>query len=186
MESSSKGGYCRTNNSQCYQFTSKFRRIILKSRVFLFIAIIVFLIGCSSNSSSGLFEYENTKLNEALKELSFNPEIPKALPYSPSNTKVDAESISGKEQNLLFVTFINQDKGKTTFSATKMQNAFNFTKESVKISENLEGRYGERKDENSKILKWEKDKIYYELVTYDDSVTKEELVKVADSFYLPE
>ena len=99
---------------------------------------------------------------------------------------MDAESISGKEQSLLFVTFINQDKGKTTFSATKMQNAFNFTNESVKINENLEGRYGERKDENSKILKWEKDKIYYELVTYDDSVTKEELIKVADSFYLPE
>jgi hypothetical protein len=148
--------------------------------------MIVFLIGCSNNSTSGLVEYENSKVNEALEGLSFNPEIPKALPYSPSITKVDAESLSGKEQNLLFVTFINQDKGKTTFSATKMQNAFNFTKESVKINENLEGRYGEREDENSKILKWEKDKVYYELVTYDDSVSKEELVKVADSFYLPE
>ncbi|WP_390216946.1 hypothetical protein [Halobacillus seohaensis] len=56
--------------------------------------MIVILIGCSNGSTSGFVEYEKTKLNDALKELSFTPEIPKVLPYNPSKTEVDVESIS--------------------------------------------------------------------------------------------
>lgn len=158
----------------------------MKRYLFLFIAMILVIIGCINNSTSGFVEYKKTKLNESLNELSFTPEIPRILPYNPSKTHVEVESISGEKQNFLLVTFISQDKGRTTFSAAKIQNAFDFTEESVKINENLEGKYGERKNENSKILKWEKEKIYYELITYEEGVSKEELVEVADSFYLTE
>ncbi|MFG6147417.1 DUF4367 domain-containing protein [Halobacillus sp. B23F22_1] len=158
----------------------------MQKYIFLFIAMILVLIGCSNDSTSGFIEYKKTKLNEALNELSFKPEIPRILPFNPSKTQVEVESISGEKQNFLFVTFISPDKGKTTFSAAKMQNAFDFTEESVRINDNLEGKYGEREDENSKILKWEKDKVYYELITYEDGVPKEELIQVADSFYLIE
>lgn len=154
----------------------------MKKVSYIVIAFILILVGCSNQSTSKeLVDYDKEKIINSLNELSFNPEIPKLLPFEPIESEVDVADIGGMESSLLSVKFTNESKEEISFSAGKVENTFDFTEEKVKIKNGLEGKYGD--ENNTKILSWKKDDIYYELFADSDSYSKDEILKIAKSFY---
>ncbi|WP_209481134.1 hypothetical protein [Virgibacillus litoralis] len=154
----------------------------MRKLAFIFIIVLLISVGCDDKSrSKELVGYDEEKVVNALPKLSFNPEIPNVLPFKPTETKVNVRNIGGIGNSLLEVLFKNGYQEEVTFRATIGENAIDFTEEEVKIRKNLKGRYGET--ENRKIMKWQKDNIYYELLVDNNSATKEEVIKIAKSFY---
>lgn len=138
------------------------------------------MVGCTESTGSGdLVDYDKEKIKGSLDRLSFEPEIPDLLPYEPAETMIELMSIGGGENNLLSVTFVSNSKEKITFRASLAENAFGFTDEKVKISDDLEGSYGEKDQMN--VLKWDKDQVYYELMS--ESVTRDDMLQTAQNFY---
>lgn len=142
---------------------------------------ILSLVGCSEETDSKeLVKYNKERVINSLNDASFTPEIPTKLPFGPTEVRVNVEDIGGMENSFIKVSFISENQKEVTFHATKSQNALDFTDEHVKIQEDLEGKYGEK--EKVKILKWNKDDIYYELFVDSDSTSKEEVLNIADNF----
>ncbi len=147
------------------------------------LTLCIFILGgCIDGTSSNDFvDYNKDKVMQSLEKLSFNPEIPNALPFKPLEIRVNAEDIGSREGKFFKVSFLSEDQDEITFRAIGSQNAIDFTDETVQINENLEGSYGEK--ESIQILKWKKDDIYYELFVDSDSVSKREMLKIADNFF---
>lgn len=138
------------------------------------------LVGCSDESGTKeLIEYDKEDVLYALNKLNFNLEVPNLLPFEPIETKIDVMSLGGLEDNFITISFINENQQEVTFRAGIVENAIDFTEEKIKITENLAGRYGEK--DTFRILKWDKDHIYYELLADRDSTSKKEMLKIAKS-----
>lgn len=143
---------------------------------------IFILVGCSDESGSKeLIEYDKEIVVNSLSKLEFNPEVPNVLPFEPTETKIDVMNLGGMDDSFVSVSFVNESQEEITFRAGIAPNAFDFTEEKIKITENLAGRYGEK--DNTKILMWDKDNIYYELLADSDSTSKKEMLKIAKSLY---
>ncbi|MFD2924056.1 DUF4367 domain-containing protein [Halobacillus naozhouensis] len=151
----------------------------------VYLGLLLFILGgCTDGTSSAeLVDYNKAKVIHSLEKLSFNPEIPNALPFKPAEIRVNVEGVGSREGRFFKVSFLSEDRDEITFRALESQNAIDFSDETVQINENLEGSYGEK--DNIQILKWEKDDIYYELFVDSDSVSKRKMLKIAGDFYRP-
>ncbi|MFG6115764.1 DUF4367 domain-containing protein [Halobacillus sp. MO56] len=153
----------------------------MRKVIFIVLIFIFSLVGCiDETDSKELVDYNKERVINALNDLSFTPEVPTKLPFEPTEIRVNVEGIGGMENSFIKVSFISENQEEITFQASKSQNAFDFTEEDVKINGDLEGKYGEK--EKVKILKWNKDDIYYELFVDSDSTSKEEVLNIADNF----
>ncbi|WP_028782336.1 DUF4367 domain-containing protein [Thalassobacillus devorans] len=153
----------------------------MKKIIFIVMVFLLSLVGCSDDTASKeLVDYNKEKVINSLNDVSFTPEVPTKLPFEPKEIRVNLEGVGGMENSFIKVSFISENQEEVTFQAAKSQNAFDFTEEHVKIQGDIEGKYGEK--EKVKILKWNKDDIYYELFVDSDSTSKEEVLNIADNF----
>ncbi|TFB13029.1 DUF4367 domain-containing protein [Filobacillus milosensis] len=154
----------------------------MKKILYIIMISVFILVGCSETSGSKDFvDYEKEKVVNSLNDLSFDPEIPKLLPFEPTETEIDMRGIGGVENSFIIVTFMSENQGEITFQAGLGINAIDFTEEKVTISENLKGKYGV--NDTTKILKWDKNDIYYELLVDSDSISRNEVLEIAKSLY---
>ncbi|UOQ94259.1 DUF4367 domain-containing protein [Halobacillus shinanisalinarum] len=149
----------------------------MKKILYLIILITFTLAGCED----GFVSYEKENVIESLEVLSFEPEIPDKIPFTPTDIKVMVGDLGGKQKSYMAVKFINKKGREITFRAIRHPNGLDFTDETVKIEENLEGRYGDQND--TKLLKWDKDGVYYEVFADSDFTSKKELIKIAEISY---
>ncbi|KAB8127502.1 DUF4367 domain-containing protein [Gracilibacillus oryzae] len=155
----------------------------MKKSVCIVMTLVLILAGCNFHSDSKEFvDYDKEEITESSHVLTFNPEVPKLLPFEPVETNVDIASLAGMENNYITVRFINEDQEEITYRAGLQKNALEYTEEKVTITENVEGRYGE--NDGSKILKWDKNNIYYELFVKSGTISKEDMLTIAENFYL--
>ncbi|GAA0438855.1 hypothetical protein GCM10008983_14700 [Lentibacillus halophilus] len=154
----------------------------MKKAIYIVMMFIFILVGCSDESGSkDLIEYNKEKVISSLSKLEFNPKIPHLLSFEPTETNVEVKELGRLETNYLTVTFVNDNQEEITFRAGTTENAIDFTEEKVNITDNLVGRYG--KKDKIKILKWDEDNSYYDLLVDSDSTSKKEILKIAKSFY---
>lgn len=158
------------------------RRGKLKNVVYIVMLFIFILAGCSDETNSNeLVDYDKESVIYSLNKLEFNPEVPKLLPYEPSKTNVDVHGIGGLENNSITISLVGDNQEKITLHASTLKNTFDFTEEKIKIQENVDGSYGEK--DGNRTMKWVKDDVYYELFVNSNSTSKNELLKIAQSFY---
>lgn len=156
----------------------------MRKLVYITLIVIFIFAACSDNSGAKKFtEYDKEIINfvNKLNELEFNPEIPKLLPFEPTEAKVDMMSVGGTENNFVTISFISENLDEIILRAGIAENAIDFTEDEIKITESLTGTYGE--EGKTKILKWEKDNIYYELFANNDFISKNDILEIAKSFY---
>ncbi|WP_169513898.1 DUF4367 domain-containing protein [Halalkalibacillus halophilus] len=116
-------------------------------------------------------EHQKNELGEAIEELSFTPEIPREIPFKAKDIEITAD------RSLFSVKFIGNDQNELTYRSSLAPNTFDFTSEKVEIHKDLEGSYGN--DQDHKILRWNNEDIFYELLANSNTTSKEELIKVA-------
>ncbi len=168
-------------------------RSVMKRYLILCMISFFALIGCKQQVSipEGYYTYESSEVKEALDGLSFNPETPEFVPIQVDFIISDQYVVKGTSQEALDVSFYSQENDLLTFQAVEGDFKNLATGDSVMIDEEISGSYID--NTFAKTLYWSKSGISYKLVyrsgiikTEDVSnkITKNELVKVAESFQL--
>ncbi|WP_138420633.1 hypothetical protein [Aquibacillus sediminis] len=159
--------------------------------VLLLFLLSLFATACSEPIPEGFYDYNKEKVEAAVNELSFQPQLPKFVPievdflisdqYQDTETEAEALDVSfyTSDNDLLSIQFINGEA----------EGSF-FQPEQIQIDEQVSGQYVD--NTYAKILFWHNDHITYKM-TYrasaddrqqqqNNKVTKNDLLKVAQSF----
>lgn len=141
----------------------------------IMILMMVVLTGCQDDFVS----YDKEKLIPSTQKLSIDPEIPEKAPFKPDDIDIAIRNVGKGDAGFMQVEFIKGEKG-VSFRTMSGPNGVDYTQETVEISEDLKGRYGERN--GTKLLKWNKNDVYYEVFSESNGTTKNLLVTFARNF----
>ncbi|MFG6120099.1 DUF4367 domain-containing protein [Thalassobacillus sp. B23F22_16] len=136
-------------------------------------AILYFILaGCSTQK---MHTYDTSSVEEAVDALSFDPLVPKEIPFEPSDIQVDTPEMG--EGKMLAIQYTSEGNESFLFRAINENgNALDFTTEDIEISDSQQGRYGKNGD--LKTLRWKNDEVNYEVFANDD-ISKSQLLEVA-------
>lgn len=160
----------------------------MKKIVFMFLLLLLLLIGCSGGTS--LTEFDHTKLKEEINDQAFQPKLPTKLPFEIEEAVFTPPPKEQQPSNILSFDFFGSgdEDGKGNHLSLIAVNGgkveSNKEYEDVKIGD-LKGSYAV-KDEEEMILNWSENDIHYRLTFYvqqsENEVTKEELIETAKAF----
>ncbi|RCW77164.1 hypothetical protein [Saliterribacillus persicus] len=161
--------------------------------LFTLLLFITLLVGCQVEEEeaipNGYFNYEKDQVENAVKELSFQPELPTFLPIATEVVVTDKFELLDSSNEALDISMYTQENdiftiqlidGETTKEGPKV--------EVILLDEQTEAEFVDQIF--SKMLMWNKNGVTYKIIyrpndmnTRNAKVTKEDLVKVAQSFH---
>lgn len=166
--------------------TSYLKLILITGFLFL-------LTACGSSASQvpdGFYSYNSGKVEPALNELTFKPEMPDYIPVHMVSVVSDIYKENNKET--MDISFYTEQNDLLSLTFTKgSHNKQWVDPQPVKIDPKIEGTYED--NQFAKRLSWKKNGITYTLAfresvsskpSNEQSVTKEHLIEVARSFHL--
>lgn len=156
----------------------------------LLILSLFLLIGCQSeaNIPDGYYPYEKAEVEEAVRQVSFNPEVPEYVPIPVEFIISDPYLIAGTSEEALDISFYSRENDLLTYQVTEGMFELGQTAEDIKIDSSILAHYQD--NGFAKILTWEKNGLSYKLefrssIIGDNNpsrpISKEDLVKVAQS-----
>jgi hypothetical protein len=151
----------------------------------ILITLSLLLLGCNSTNSTALTEFDNSQLKEKIKDAKFQPKLPTKLPFEVSNAEFNPPPNSG---DTLIFDFTSEGEDNNNHLGLKIVKGKIISTdnkgEKVEIGDN-DGRYAEN-DADTQTLTWQEEEISYSLTYFgnqsDKEISKEELIKTAESF----
>lgn len=148
------------------------------------------LSGCKEEVivPEGYYQYEKTKVEEAIEHISFTPDVPQYVPIPVEFIISDPFTIAGTDYEALDISFYSRGNDLLTFQVTEGQFDISDDAEDVEIDSSIAAYYID--NGFAKILTWTKNGLSYKLefrssVIGDHQssrqVSKEELIKVVQS-----
>ncbi|WP_440894822.1 hypothetical protein ACS127_09600 [Amphibacillus sp. Q70] len=156
----------------------------------LIILSLFLLIGCQSEASvpDGYYTYEKEEVEAAVRQVTFNPEVPEYVPIPVEFIISDPYLIVETDEEALDISFYSRENDLLTYQVTEGIFELGEMAEDIKIDSSTSAHYHD--NGFAKMLTWEKNGLSYKLefrssIIGDDNpsrpVSKEELVKVAQS-----
>ena len=161
----------------------------MKSLLSFILVTFLLLSGCSLGKADGLNAYDNTSLQNKLKDEAYQPNLPAQLPFQAENTNFEPTPTTGDTEAVYNFIFSGEGKSIELMTLNGKSIHMNMEMKEVDIG-NLEGKYAEKKMERSgetiKYLTWKQDGIVYKLTAAnkksEKSISKEDLINTAESF----
>jgi hypothetical protein len=153
----------------------------------LFVFVVIFFLAACGNSgtSSNLEDFDNSNLKEELSAKAFQPKLPTKTPFEVTDAQV---SNAPNQDTVLTIDFTNSGES-SNYMGLMAVNGKNVESskmefEEVKIGD-IKGKYAVN-NAGTMILKWTENGISYDLTYFgkqsEKEITKEELIKTAESF----
>ncbi|SDC63919.1 hypothetical protein SAMN05421734_1152 [Pelagirhabdus alkalitolerans] len=162
----------------------------LMQMIIVFCIAIVLLVGCGDDEETipeGYYTYDESEVNAALDELSFDPQLPRYLPMSVEFIITDTFSNESSDE-ALDISFYSRDNDLMTYQVYKGEIDESFEGEHVLLNEAIEATY--RHNRFAHVMTWEHEGLTYHIEWRESSrqesgedITKEDLIVIAESMY---
>jgi|GEM_PF-3085386 len=148
------------------------------------------LISCSQEAEvpDGFYTFDTDKVNEAVDQASFNPDIPDFVPIPVEFIIYDVYQLAGKNGEALDISFYSRQNDFFTYQVSEGTFETSLEAEDVKINGTIEASYSD--DGFAKRLVWANNGLSYKLeyrpnlISNDGpsrDICKEEMIEVAHS-----
>ncbi|KAB8126011.1 hypothetical protein F9U64_20990 [Gracilibacillus oryzae] len=156
------------------------KKIIIMALILILVA--TFSIGWSAVRAK-MYDFNLTEASELTENHSYEMMTPTKVPFK--EMKVTDLNVAEDKQTAV-ISLINADKNMLDIQITKTKPEYPADKkETVKIGNNISGEFIPD-DTGRRILTWQKDELYYEIIYYykltPSEVSETQLIKMAASF----
>ncbi|WP_406944095.1 DUF4367 domain-containing protein [Halobacillus sp. SY10] len=132
-------------------------------------------------TEDGLFEYDRSKLVSRTEDEAYQPKYPTIMPFEVDGVEIEAGVMEQKDTVLIFIFHAETNETMELMTVKDAEiSSQDIETEEVSIGDQT-GQYAGNEGETQRLI-WKDESIMYELKGNVDGLSKDDLIKVAESF----